>query len=375
MDAKTVVIRCLTASAVWLVFFSCSKDPLEPSPNPDPVPSVGLDEPLLITASTTQVPVLSNQDQHTFELAPITLVQTGEYNDIEFQYTTNDACDEDVEVFNFTTNGWDRIASGPWMACSPVITNWWRTLSEWNFTPENYVNDGGQLVMRTSADPSLRILKLNARHDPIALPPLDIEASGIRVLGSTIWLASDDLSRITIQGASLPSLPAPADPCCGLAWDGERFWTIDRGAGPVEVFCGITPLGVTECTFDGHHDFAVNDGLVCVDSLLWAVRSGGDELLGIDLALSSTTGSIEFPERLFLATGGAVALAHDGTDFYVAYESSIKKVSMSGVELEDHPLTVERVVDLAWVEGALWILHTGPRGVRAGGQFVSKFDL
>ena len=78
---------------------------------------------------------------------------------------------------------------------------------------------------------------------------------------------------------------------------------------------------------------------------------------------------------MYLTTYGAVAITHDGTDFYIAYSNSIKKVSMSGLELEDHPMTVGTVIDLAWVEGTLWMLHTGPLGVNSGSKYVSKFDL
>lgn len=372
---KHWVFGARVAAVLIVVVMACSKDPLEPAPTPVPIPSVGIDEPLLITASSQQVPALSNNNQHTFELASIPIVQSGEFNDIEIQYTSGDACDDDVELFNDETKKWVQIAWGPVMVCSPVVTNFWRTMSERDLVPREFLDEGDRLVMRTAAQPYLRVLKINSEYDPIALPPLDITASGIHVNGSTIWLASDNLSRVTTGGVKQPEIPASPDPCNGLAWDGERFWTLERPVVGDEVFYGITPLGVTECSFQGLNDFAVEDGMVFVNNLLWVVRSGGNELLGVDLDASCAGNLLNFSERLFLNTGGAVAVTHDGSDFYVAYPSTIKKVSMSGVELEDHPLTVERVIDLAWVDNALWILHTGPRGVKSGGQFVSKFDL
>jgi hypothetical protein len=372
---KAVLFGGLTAAALILVLNSCGKDPVDPAPAPTPIPSVGIDEPLLITASSPMVPN-SNSNQHTFELASVPIVQSGEFNDIEIKYTSRDACDEDVELWNVDDNTWVQIAWGPTMVCSPVLTDYWRTLSERELDAREYLDSGDRLQMRTWAmSPVLRVLLINTDYDPIVLSQMDVDATGVHVNGSTIWLAADNLSRVTTGGNQLPDVNTTAPGHHGLAWDGERFWTLARPPVGVERFQGITQQGVQDREFDGHPDFAVENGMVFANNLLWAVRDGGFELLGIDLQSSLQQGYVDFPERLYLNTGGAVAVTHNGTDFYVAYPSTIKKVSMSGIELEDHPLTVERLVDLAWVEGALWIVHAGPRGVQTGGLFVSKFDL
>lgn len=372
---KAVLIGGLAAAAAVVVLISCSKDPVNPTPPSAPIPSVGIDEPLLITASSTMVPN-SNNNQYTFELASVPIVQSGEFNDIEIKYTSRDACDEDVEVWNVDDNAWIQIAWGTTMVCSPVLTDYWRTLSERGLDARVYLDSGDRLQMRTEAlSPVLRVLLINVDYDPIVLSQMDINATGVHVSGSTIWLAADNLSRVTTSGDPLPDVTTTPSPHHGLAWDGERFWTLARPPVGVEKFQGFTSRGVQDREFDGHADFAVENGMVFANNLLWTVRDGGRELLGVDLASSLQQGYISFPERLFLNTGGAVAVTHDGTDFYVAYPSTIKKVSMSGIELEDHPLTVERLVDLAWTGGALWIIHAGPRGVQTGGLFVSKFDL
>ena len=206
---KAITRQCLTVTALILVLIACSKDPLQPVPVDTPIPSVGIDELLLITASTTQHPTLSTGDRHTFELAAIPIVQSGEFNDIEIQYTTTDACDEDVELFNFVSNKWDELASGPFMVCSPVITNWWRTLSERELDPDDYLDSGDRLVIRTLATPVLRVLKINDGYNPIALLPLDIDATGIYVLDSTIWLASTNLSRVTTRCGKQTEVTTP----------------------------------------------------------------------------------------------------------------------------------------------------------------------
>jgi hypothetical protein len=371
---KSVIRWRVTVSVLILVLIACTKDPLEPVPVVTPIPSVGIDEPLLLAASSVQSPTSSAQDQHTFDLSSISIVQSGEFNDIEVKYITNDLCDEDVSLFNFENNVWAELATGPSMACAPPGVTWYRTLSERNLVPTDYLGSGDQLSMRTWAQPTLRALKINAGYDPITLLPLDIDATGIHVLGSTIWLAASNLSRVTTRGVKLSDVATPMDPSEGLAYDGERFWALDETAGPDQVFRGITPQGVADKSFNGHDDFEVTRGMVCVDSLLWANR-GGTELLGINLEASVTNNQITFTQRVYLTTYGAVAITHDGTDFYIAYSNSIKKVSMSGLELEDHPMTVGTVIDLAWVEGALWMLHTGPLGVNSGSKYVSKFDL
>jgi hypothetical protein len=372
---KAVLTVGLAATAVVLILISCSKDPLDPVPVPTPIPSVGIDEPLLITASSPMVPN-SNNNQHTFELASVPIVQSGEFNDIEIKYTSRDACDDDVELWNTDAKDWTQIAWGTTMVCSPVLTDYWRTLSERGLDAREFLDSGDRLLMRSWAlSPVLRVLLINADYVPIVLSQMDINATGVHVDGSTIWLAGENLSRVTIRGARQPDVNTTASRHNGLAWDGTRFWTLNRAGGSVETFYGITPQGVQDREFDGHPDFAVEDGMVFAKNLLWAVRDEGFELLGIDLVSSLQLGYIDFPDRLYLNTGGAVAVTHDGTDFYVAYPSAIKKVSMAGVELENHPLTVERLIDLAWTEGALWIIHTGPRGVQTGGLFVSKFDL
>jgi len=372
---KAVINRSVTVSVLILVSLACSKDPLEPAPVVTPVPSVGIDEPLLLAASSAESPTSSARNLHTFELSGITIVQSGEFNDIEVMYVTSDACDEDVDLFNFETNAWDVLTTGPTMACAPVLTNWWRTLSERNLNPDDYINDGFQLSMRTWAQPSLRALKINVDYDPIALLPLDINATGIYVLDSTIWLAASNLSRVTTRGAKLADVATPTDPSDGLAYDGERFWMLNGLVGLDQVFWGVTPQGVADCSFKGHDDFVVTRNMVYVDSLLWANRDG-HELLGINLEQSCANDLITFNDnRFYLTTGGAGAIAHDGTDFYIAYSNSIKKVSMSGLELENHPLTVGTVIDMTYIDDALWMLHTGPLGVNSGSKYVSKFDL
>ncbi len=362
-------------SLLVLVLIACSKDPLEPDPVVTPVPSVGIDEPLLIAASRVESPTSSAQNQHSFDLSSITIVQSGEFNEIEVMYVTNDMCDEDVDLFNFETNTWDELSSGPSMVCAPAVTNWWRTLSEQNLNPDDYLNDSFQLSLRTWAQPSLRALKLNAGYDPIALVPMDIKATGLYVLGSTIWLGAENLSRVTTRGVKLTDVATPYISAEGLAYDGERFWVITGIVSSNQVFHGITPQGVVDCSFNGHDDFQVTRSMVCVDSLLWANRDG-NELLGIHIEQSCANNEITFNDnRFYLNTSGAGAITHDGTDFYIAYSNSIKKVSMSGLELENHPLTVGSVIDMAYIDGALWIFHTGPLGVNSVSNFVSKFDL
>jgi len=373
--------RYAILSAVTLLALAgCSKDPVTPGGGGQSTPVLGIDELILITASGWEVPDFTTGAQHTFDLSSVALVQDGEYGDFEVRYTTFSSCDVDVDVFNFNVlhNDWDRIGFAPegTPICLAVQTGWSRTLSEQALQAEDHVNDDLELVIRASVTPSVRALKLNPNYDPIALNPLAIGASGIDIVGSTIWLAGDALHRVTTGGAKQPDVPTPLTFNSGLAYDGELFWTVDRSGSPWGRFYGFTPTGDEGCTFAGSDDWETNDAMVYARGLLWAFRPGHSHILGIDLEASCNADFITEDQVIAMPFGGTVtALAYDGTNFWVAVDGVVRKVSPAGMELEDHPFTVQEIVDMVYTNGSLWILHTGPLGVATGGQFLTRFKI
>jgi len=371
-------VRWILVSALLvLVGAACSKDPVTPPGDEQPVSSLGIGEPLLINASDRQNPALSNNNQHTFDLSSLALVQSGEFGDFEMRYSTSNSCDEDVDVFNFATNDWDIITERPDNpVCSPVGTNWSRTLSEQALVADEFLNDSYEMVIRTFRTPTVRALKLNPNYNPIALNPFDIFASGIHVEGSTIWLAGANLHRVTTSGSQQPDITTSLAYHSGLAFDDQLYWTVDRSVTPWGRFYGFTPQGVESCSFAGSDDWETNDGMCYARELLWACRSGHYQLTGIDLATSCTDDFIKESEIIqFPFQEVGTALTYDGTNFYVLAGENIEKISPAGLALESYPLTVEDIVDMVYVNGSLWILHTGPKGVITGGQFLTKFEL
>jgi hypothetical protein len=371
------MLRWTLVSALLLaVVAGCSKDPVTPGGGGQPAPSLGIDELILITSSAPQLPDVSNNDQHTFELGSLDLVQQGEFGDFEVSYSTTNECDIDVGVYNFSRNGYDMIAHAPDPPCPTVPTNWSHTLSEQALTAEDFLNDSDQMVIRAWRTPSVRALKLNPNYDPIALNPLDISATGIHVLGSTIWLAGDNLHRVTTSGNKQQDVTTTLDRHGGLTYDGELFWTVNFDSNPDGVFYGFTPQGELACSFVGHNDFVTNYGMVYARDMLW-VCSGG-AIGGINPDSACVYGYFPYPDDTEIRLpfpGTATAVTYDDTDFYLAVGDNIKKMSPAGLELESHPLTVEAIIDMAYVDESLWILHTGPRGVNTGGQFLTKFKL
>jgi hypothetical protein len=374
------IIRWILVSiSLTLMVFACSKDPVAPAGGDNPAPSLGINELILITASAPQAPDFSTGNRHTFELGSLSMVQNDEFGDFEISYTTTTSCDVDLDVYDFVLNGFEMLARAPGPGiCSPVFTDQSHTLSEQALEAGDFLNDDDQMVVQVSRTPSVRALKLNPKYDPIALNPLDISATGIHVLGSMIWLAGENLHRVTTSGVKQADVTTTLDGHGGLAYDGELFWSVNFAGNPDGVFYGFTPQGDLACSFVGHNDFVTNYGMVYARDLLWVCNGSGGAIGAIDTDSACVYGQFPYPddtEIRFPFPGAATAITYDGTNFYLAVDDNIKKMSPAGLELDSYPLTVERVIDMAYVAGSLWILHTGPRGVNTGGQFLTKFKL
>lgn len=367
---KTIQILSLIALVLAL---GCSKDPVAPTEEPAPVPSVGIDVPLLVSASAPVNPSLTNGSQHTFDLSAVSLVQSGNTDDFEVTYTTPNSCDTDVEVFRVTNNTWDRLATATGGTCSPAFTTRSRTLTEQNLKAANYLTTSSQLIIRAGVIPSLRAIDTIDGYEPILVSNRVTAARGVQMRRGVLWIAGQNLHQVNATGTWIGDVTTAIARHYGLAFDGTMFWSVDIEPAD-DIFFGFTPDGTINCSFVGSSNFPVNGAMVYLNDIMWAARANAAELYKVDLVASCAANSMTITQTVPIPVV-ATAIATDGTNFYIANDVSIKKINSAGTELENHPLTVDRVIDMTYSGNSLWILHTGPAGVQSRGVFLSKFDL
>lgn len=208
--------------------------------------------------------------------------------------------------------------------------------------------------------------------------------------------------------------PAPA----GLAWDGQRLWNADFGAGRIyclepatgqvvdsllcpgvvsglawdgtALWVGLMDEGWLRCINPGTHDFdrtvAVEDagrlaGAAWDGHLLWTVSQRHGRLLAVDVASGEVKRTLEVPVAggglaygagsLWLGAPDAMRFNEETFDFEWVREEGSKPVErfvLLQIDVESGQ-TVGRValeflpLGVAWVGGELWLARTRPPGL------------
>ncbi len=59
----------------------------------------------------------------------------------------------------------------------------------------------------------------------------------------------------------------------------------------------------------------------------------------------------------------------------IVLSDRLYKMTMNGIVVESYELPIHGATSMAWHEGTIWILHSGPRDVRTGDAVISRFHL
>lgn len=361
-----------------LLAFGCEES-VTPRPPDGDADALGtqISERILLDASGDINPAQKlDDDIYVFELATVTLVESGEYNDFDLTYYTGTTCDEDVWIFNCQLQTWDQFSYYPEAAsCGYGTTNQKHLFSAKRFKAEDYVDEESKLLLR-SADIYdqypivLRALKMNSNYHAV---PLTKGWNGITTDRKTLIVSSnayDKIYRYSFSGEMIREYPAPWRYPFSMDFDGNRFWLTDGSDRIFALDKSMNPVS----EFSVPTDFP--GGLVWVHGKLWMTEYEGEQLrtFVIDSDESCDTGAAVI-ERIYLTPGGgARGIEYDGNHLLVLSDRLYKMTEEANV-VASYELPFTYATDIAWDGRTVWIINLGPREVRTRDIVISRFRL
>jgi hypothetical protein len=350
----------------------------------------GLEDALLITASSPITPSQVNGEEYLFELGSLQMVQSGAFNDLDFVYESARGCDIDVEVLNYASGAWDRLASSQ-PGCPDAPRRHFRLFSERGLVARQYLDNlsrvgcRGYTAMNPSVAPQLRVLYLNPDYAPLPFGALDVKAyGGFTFDGQSIWLSGPSLYQLTPEGRLVREIRPPATRPYATSFKAVaigpgRIWASgSAGSASSDTLYAYAADGTQACHFPVRN-YSVS-ALAFAGSSLWVVGfdrvTGRYHILEVDPEASCSAGEAQVVKEIPSPTATPLAIASDGAEIVVAGPGAeIYKIAASGTVLGSYRPDLAWVSGLAWRDGVLWAVHSGPRGVHAESYFISRFRL
>jgi hypothetical protein len=355
-----------------------------------------IDEPILLKASEPVSPIQVTQGEFIFDLSNDPLVQKGECNDFEVTYQTSSSCDENVWVYNYIKQSWDQIGfvPEPGTGCLAVLATQGHLLSARGLKAQNYWNEKFQMKLKGgSGNPKLRALRINPEYSYIPAPQPPYFLAGLAYDGESLWTTSSfdyKIYNISLSGSILKAFAAPEGHPFGVAFDGQNLWVIAYlpPSPPIRLrMLKLTRKGDLLCQFSVPVDHPA--GLTWGADKLWLAGYDGPYeganliLRGIDPDASCKSGTAVITDSLRFSGassdtlrppgGGRVGFAWDGQHFLIG-TNKLYKLSPTGV-VARYDLSVEWANNIAWDGKTVWVLHSGPKGIRSSDPVFSPFKL
>ena len=367
MKLSALVFVC----AIWVAFNAgCEESLTRQTTAGDSADVMRIDERVVLAASGDIRRVAWEDGVSVFDLTGVALVEDGEFNDFEITYGTPSSCDRDVWVFNNRLQTWDQIGFSPpaGVACLAHPSRHGHLFSAKGLEAEDYLDENSVLLARVSGDVVLRALVLNPKYHAVPLPN---KGTGFTIHEGAFLLSSRaGIYRLSFSGELLEEYAAPTNYPFDLTSDGEKVWLAD---GTDQIFAlddSMSPV----CAFSVPTDYP--GGLAWAHRKLWLTEYQGSQLrtLVINPDESCASGSAAI-EMVFPTPGGeSRAIASDGRHMIVLSDR-LYKMTMRGKVVESYELPIHGAASMTWHEGTIWILHSGPRDLRAGDAVISRFHL
>lgn len=350
----------------------------------------GLEDALFIAASSPITPSQVNGEEYLFELGSLPMVRSGEFNDFDFVYESARGCDIDVEVLNYASGRWDRLASSQ-PGCPDAPRRHFRLFSERGFVAREYLDNlsrltcRGYTTMNPSVAPQLRVLYLNPYYSALPFGLLDVKAyGGFTFDGQSIWLCGPSLYQLTPEGRLVREIRPPATrpyPTSfkAVAIAPGRIWASGgAGSANTDTVYAYASDGTQVCRF-GVRNYSV-PALAFVGSSLWVVGfdrvTSRYHILEVDPAASCSAREAQVVKEIPSPTATPLAIASDGSEIVVVGPGAeIYKIATSGTVLGWYRPDLAWISGLAWRDGVLWAVHSGPRGIHSESYFISRFRL
>jgi hypothetical protein len=330
--------------------------------------------------SDTVVPVEQDGNIYTFDLSGTATVVNGDFTDLEVEYVTYEPDSDMTWAYDFSHEVWTELED---LSRDEQIIpkTCFRLFSTRHLDPADFVDGSGNLLLRGDfiTEPKVTVFEINPDYYWFNLTE---RAQGLAWGEGTLWISTwgkpvDSIPhRIkqlsyggeVIDGFDLdPEIWRIGD----IAFDGCYLWAYSFGSifkvdRDGHVLCSFETFpfpqmqlsaGRENLWISGHNLDAREFQIAAVDPL----RS---------CALHTAVGpdTLHYP----IPMHGSVAYAN-GSLFLGA--DSLYKIATTGEILDVWPAPVEDIWLMAYGDGLLWIIGTGPEGTHPDQTRISAFRL
>lgn len=370
--------------ALLLFFMGCSEEIVSPSECNICIPTIYIDDPIVIDASDYISPYNQIDYTYYFNLQDIDFVRDGLCNEIYYTYLSSTSCDTEVNIFQSIDSIWVQISftEAYITGCVHSPSQDYHLLSSRGLSPQECYVNGFELMLKGDLGrPEIKALRLNPNLYSIPIFPIDEEfvyySSGLTFDGEHLWITLDwnyfqKIYRLSINGEVLDtfSIPDPPSFSTALAFDGKYIWL----AG-TENIIKYTQQGDIASEFLGLG--GKNTGLAWGDNKLWLMgRFGGiDRIFSIDPVASCDSNRTIIVDTLTVPSQFIGGLAWDGENLLVSSDR-LYVIAPSDSVIEDFRIYANNYGrDIAWDGDAVWLLHRGTRQYSAKYVVLSRFLL
>lgn len=367
---------------------------LDPSENerlPDPS---YIDEPIILEVSEPVSPPEATEG-HYIDMGEDPVVKSGDFNDFLVSYYTPDSCDRNVWIYNYRESEWKQIGFfREHQICYMAFTQQDHLLSARGIDASECLSDDDFLTLKGEGILSRQVTAVRRNERYYALPlPAASDFSGLAYGEGSLWACTSDptlINRVSPTGVMRELALAPGKYASALAYNGANLWLI-HSTGQVlqtttdgELLCALSPpvgdVGFGDFFPSGH-------GIEVANERLWLAGyqagyqddhvfiSEANPEVSCSKAELLVTESFDIPMTSYPHGISSRGLAWDGSCLLVASDSVLYKVTTGGTVVDEYPMPVKYVRDMAWDGEAVWMLCDGPKGIEARDPVIARFKL
>jgi len=387
MSSRSIPWAPISVCIFLCLAVSCSE---EDSPSgPAGVRLLYFDEAIILESSSPITPAAVDGDHLVFDLSGDSLLSQGKANDMYLRYPTPGPGDEEHQLFNVERGGWDVFVPHRSTGFSMEPGGHGHMLSGRGLNLEPYVSESNELWVRPwflpGLDPQqevegyeIRMLSLNSAYRPIYFPDYVYRVVGMTWGEGFYWMVTFDgtLMKVSPEGVVVKSVSIPVEYPQAIAYGGGSLWLSDGPIGPDvnnEVIVQVDQVGGEICRFSVPTESPA--GLAWADNHLWLAETGRDSLrlLDIDPAASCLSGTAVVDNSIIVGKPLG-SLAWDGTNLLAAGDS-LYRITLGGAIIRAYGWTVGGNRSVAWADGALNVLCSGPRELPLSDELIVKFKM
>jgi len=375
---------------VFLLIAGCTERTTCPCREPGLATAPYIDDVIVYAESDSVPPASWTGDEIVFDLSEIPFFTDGGYNAIRVAYRTPTYCDHDMFVLNQTTGAWHQFASRPppGFDCLMVPARHFHVFLPSKMSISDLIGSEQILKLRVGPSrcpavccPAAYAVRVNPRYYPIDPEGWCYDTDWH---DGSIWVSYRDpsvgteriasITRISVQGEKLDSIPIPWELVYGLTFDGRSFWTSSNRMNVYRLNLNGEPACSLQLDLRDADDMSVtwgDDALWL--SVLWRESVTVYRIDALPTCIGQTTPTVSTLGR-FPSECGNNGIAWTGRHLLVAGDR-LYRITRHGGVIDTYRLPVRDVVGLAWNGEGVWLVHRGPKTGMDREQVISRFLL